>query len=81
MTAASLVIRRERLDMRRREAPNEVAPDDLAVIAAPDLFLRMEEILIGETVKQFGATIIDTTDLNKEQGVAALAAAYDEAIQ
>lgn len=78
---ASLEARRERLEMRRLEAPEEIAPDDLAVIATPDLFLRMEEILIGEAVRLFGATIIDTTDLNKDQVVAALAAAYDEAVQ
>ncbi len=76
---ASLAVRRERLDMRRQEAPDEIAPDDLAVITTPDLFLRMEEILIGEAVSRFGATIIDTSDLDKEQVVAALVLAYGEA--
>ncbi len=78
---ASLAVRRERLEMRRNEAPDEVAPDDLVVITTPNLFLRMEEILIDEAIRQFGATILDTTDLNKEQVVAALAEAYDEAVQ
>lgn len=78
---ASLDVRRARLEMRRLEAPDEIAPDDLAVIATPELFLRMEEILIGVAVQRFGATIIDTTDLEKEQVVAAVTAAYSAAIQ
>ena len=73
---ASLEVRRARLEMRRQEAPDEIAPDDLAVISTPDLFLRMEEILIGETVQRFGATIIDTTILDKEQVAAALTTAF-----
>lgn len=69
---ASLEVRRERLEMRRQQAPDEVAPDDLAVLRAPDTFLRMEEILIDETVRRYAATVIDTTMLTKVEVVEAI---------
>ena len=65
--------RRERLEMRRHESPDEIAPDDLAVIHAPDLFLRMEEIMINEAHRRFGATIIDTSLLSKDEVISNLA--------
>jgi len=58
---ASLEERLKRLEKRRREAPEEIAPDDLAVIATPELFLHMEEILVAEAKQRFGAVILDTT--------------------
>jgi hypothetical protein len=58
---ASLEERRNRLEKRRMEAPDEIAPDDLAVVATPDLFIRMEEILVEEAKHRFGAVILDTT--------------------
>lgn len=73
---ASLEVRRARLEMRRQEAPEEIAPDDLAVIRTPDLFRRMEDILIREAVRRYGATIIDTSALSKDEVVAALAAVF-----
>lgn len=61
--------------MWRQEARDEIAPDDLAVISTPDLFLRMKDILIGEAVRHLGAMIIGTTILQKVQVVTALTAA------
>ena len=61
--------------MRRQEARDEIAPDDLAVFSTPDLFLRMKDILIGEAVQHLGAMIIGTTILQKVQVVTALTAA------
>ncbi len=73
---ASLDVRRARLEMRRRESPDEIAPDDLAVIRTPDLFLRMEDILIDECVRRFRAKIVDTSALGKDEVVDALATAF-----
>lgn len=72
---ASLDARQERLEMRRREAPEEVAPDDLAVIQTPELFCRMENILIDEMVIRYGAKVIDTTILSRTEVVDAIATA------
>lgn len=72
---ASLEERLKRLDKRRREAPDEIAPDDLAVIRTPELFLRMEQILVEEARKRFGAVILDTTGqgLGQDEVVVAVA--------
>lgn len=74
---ASLEERVKRLNKRRNEAPDEIAPDDLAVIKTPDLFLRMEEVLVEEAKKRFGAIVLDTTGrgLGHEEVVDAVAAA------
>lgn len=72
---ASIEARRARLDTRRREAADEIAPDDLAVIRTPDLFRRMEDILIGEAIRRYRTTVIDTSALGKAEVVDALAAA------
>ncbi len=58
---ASLEERLKRLEKRRREAPEEIAPDDIAVITTPELFIRMEEILMAEAKQRVGAVISDTT--------------------
>lgn len=74
---ASLAERRKRLNKRRKEAPDEIAPDDLAVIKTPDLFLRMEEILVEDAKNRFGAIVLDTTGqgLGQEEVVDAVAVA------
>lgn len=74
---ASLDERLKRLNKRRGEAPEEIAPDDLAVIRTPELFLRMEEVLIGEARKRFGAVVLDTTGhtFSQEEVAEAVAAA------
>ena len=69
---ASIEARRARLEMRRREAPDEVAPDDLAVLRTPDLFLAMEEVIVREVVCRYDAHIIDTSDLTKAEVVTAI---------
>lgn len=66
---ANLDVRRERLEMRRREAPHEIADDDLAVINTPRIFEMMERILIEEATKRYGAVVIDTSDLSKAEVV------------
>lgn len=78
---ASLEERRARLDTRQREAPNDVAPDDLAVIRTPDLFRRMESILVEEAVERYGATVIDTSGLDKVEVVDAVAAVFTSVIE
>jgi hypothetical protein len=60
--------------MRRLEAPAEIAPDDLAVIRTPDLFRYMEKILIEEGIRRYGATVIETSGLSKDEVVKAVAA-------
>lgn len=74
---ASLDARLKRLNKRRKEAPEEIAPDDLAIVTTPDLFLQMEEVLIDEAQKRFGAVVLDTTapGLGHEEVVRAVAAA------
>jgi hypothetical protein len=52
LLTASIAARRDRLEIRRREAPEEIADDDLAVLTSPDLFRRMDDILIDETTRR-----------------------------
>ena len=75
MLTASLRTRRRRLEMRMQEAPDQVAPDDLAVVRTPDLFLRMEEIMIWQIVDRYRGKIIDKTELTKPEVVEAIIAA------
>ena len=63
-----------------REAPDEVAPDDIAVIRSPDLFLRMEEIMIAEVVTRYGGKVIDTSELTKPVVVDAIIAVLPTSI-
>ena len=72
---ASIEARQWRLGLRRQEAPEEIAPDDLAVVRHPDLFLRMEEIIVTEAVARFGARVIDTSMLTKSEVLQAIVAA------
>ena len=75
---ASLEERLNRLNKRRKEAPDEIAPDDLAAARTPDLFLRMEEVLVEEAKMRFGAMVLDTTGqgLGQEEVVTAVAVAF-----
>ena len=77
---ASFEARRERLEMRRRQAPEEVAPDDLVVLNAPDVFRRMEEVLIEEAFRRYDAVILDTTMLTKNEVVDAIRAQVQDVI-
>lgn len=69
---ASIPARRARLEKRRSEAPSEVADDDLAVIATPDTFRRMEDILIDEATRRYRATVIDTSTMTAPEVVFAV---------
>jgi hypothetical protein len=77
---ASLEARRNRLEMRRREAPEEIADDDLAVLVAPDTFRRMDDILITEATRRFGAAVIDTSDMSMAEVVTAVGSVIAEVI-
>lgn len=72
---ASIAVRRARLERRRREAPAEIAADDLAVIAAPDIFRRMDDLLMEEARRRYGALVIDTSDMTTMEVVTAIQAA------
>jgi thymidylate kinase len=64
---ASIAKRRERLEERRRLAPHEVAEDDLAVEKNPAMFMCMEEILVREAQRRYGALVIDTTEMSQQE--------------
>lgn len=72
---ANIEVRRQRLEMRRREAPHEIAEDDLAVVKTPDTFQAMERILITEAEKRYRAVVIDTSTLSLSEAVEAMKAA------
>jgi len=67
---ASIDARLERLEMRRRLNPEEIAADDLAVERNPEEFLAMESALIEDATRWFGAHVIDTSDLEPSEVVA-----------
>jgi thymidylate kinase len=60
---ATLEARMRRLEQRYRDAPHEVAPDDLAIKTNPSRFLEMERLLVDLAVTEFDAHVIDTSDL------------------
>lgn len=60
---ASLEVRRQRLESRRLQQPEEIAPDDLAILRSPDHFLAMEKSLIRLAREHFGAVVIDTSEM------------------
>lgn len=66
---ASIEARVERLKMRARLRPEEVAPDDLAVLRSPHNFLAMESALIEYATTWFDAHVIDTSNLNPTEVV------------
>ena len=78
---ASIPARRSRLEERRRQAPEEIADDDLAVIAAPDTFRRMEDILIKEAIRRYRATVIDTSNMTAPEVAAAVRRLIEDALQ
>lgn len=78
---ASIEARQRRLEMRRSEAPHEVAPDDIAVVRTPALFLKMEEIIIREAVKRYRTTVIDTSAMTKDDVVDELLCRLDGVLQ
>ena len=61
--------------MRRAEAPEEVAPDDLAVVTHPETFEAMNGILIDEMRRRYGAAVIDTTSMSTAEVLMATQAA------
>lgn len=69
---ANIDVRLQRLEMRRREAPHEIADDDLVVINTPRILETMERILIEEATKRYRAVVIDTSDLSKAEVVEAM---------
>lgn len=77
---ASIPARRARLEKRRREAPEEIADDDLAVITTPDTFQRMEDILIREAISRYSAAVIDTSSMTAAEVVAAIREVIEHAI-
>lgn len=60
---ADLATRRQRLEKRIDENPEEVAPDDLMVVRDPERFTAMEEYLRIRSIKKFESTFIDTSDM------------------
>ncbi len=66
---ASIDRRRERLQQRMQRAPEEVAPEDLMVLDAPEKFLAMEARLIDLSTGIFHSVVIDTTSLTPEMVV------------
>ncbi|MGK7870771.1 hypothetical protein [Falsiroseomonas sp. E2-1-a20] len=69
---AGLAARRARLEMRRRDAPEEIADDDLAVISAPETFLQMDAMLIAEARRRYGAVVIDTSCMTPSEVIMAV---------
>lgn len=66
---APIEVRLDRLKQRYRNAPAEVAPDDLMVRDAPATFLEMESMLVETAAAHFDASIVDTSDLSRDQVV------------
>lgn len=66
---ADICARRDRLTMRQRKNPEEVANDDLLVLHDPELFLSMERHLVAEARCRFGADVIDTTHMTPDEVV------------
>jgi thymidylate kinase len=66
---ASIEARLERLEIRARDNPDEVAPDDLAVKQNPDQFLAMEAVLLNYACAWFDAAVIDTSNRTPTQVV------------
>lgn len=75
---ASLEARRERLEKRQREQPDEVAPDDLMVIKRPEKFLAMEKQLVELAQTRFRSTLIDTTYMTPKMVVDNVRAILDK---
>lgn len=57
---ASRECRLKRLEKRRE---NQLGPEDFIVRDNPDLFYKMESILVDYSIKYFNAKVIDTSDL------------------
>ena len=66
---ASIEARVERLKMRSRFSPEEIAADDLAVLRSPDKFLAMETALVEFATTWFEAHVIDTSSLGPAEVV------------
>jgi thymidylate kinase len=62
---ASIDARRQRLEMRRERAADEVAPDDLLIEQNPAKFIAMERELIEVATTHFDAKVVDTSDLDE----------------
>jgi thymidylate kinase len=71
---ASVEARLNRLEQRFRDAPDDVAPDDLAIRTNPKRFLDMEEALVNLAVTEFRAHVIDTSDMTRETVIGAVTA-------
>lgn len=67
LLTASIEVRQKRLQMRINEAPETVANDDMMVLENPELFMAMEKALIKHSSRNFNSTIIDTSDLTKDE--------------
>ncbi|MBD3398555.1 hypothetical protein GF413_05795 [Candidatus Micrarchaeota archaeon] len=63
---ASRETRLARLLIRRKE---NLGPEDFIVRDNYDKFMAMEECLVNHAIKTFNAHIIDTSDLEKEEGL------------
>lgn len=74
---ASIDARIDRLKQRMRMNPHEVAPDDLAIITAPEQFLAMERVLVEIATRDFGAVVIDTSNLSRADVVDAVLVACE----
>ena len=66
---ASMDVREKRLQLRRENAPETVADEDLMVERNPKLFQEMEKHLIQHAREIFDATILDTSSLSITQVV------------
>ncbi len=71
---ACLEARRRRLELRRRQQAEEIAPDDLLILRAPEQFLAMEQVIVDLARQHFDAVVLDTTSLSAAEVTDALLA-------
>jgi thymidylate kinase len=72
---ASLAVRERRLERRRQRQTEEIAPDDLMILRAPDSFLAMEEALVRLAQEHFSAVVIDTSEMSGQAVVESILSA------
>lgn len=72
---ASLKVRQQRLEWRQQRHSEEIAPDDLMILRAPDKFLSMEKALMCLAQEHFSAVVIDTSEMSGQDVVESILSA------
>ncbi len=70
---ASIEERLKRLEMRTQYQPDQIAAEELLVLAKPKKFLEMEAYLVDFSKKHFHSMVIDTSTLTPDMVVGMIA--------